>query len=41
MDLGHFILKLQNFDTYFLFYVYFYIYLVVLGGAKQATLCLW
>ena len=38
-DLGHLIRKLLNFGI--LFYVYFHIYLAVLGGAKQANLCRW
>ena len=39
-DLGHFILKLLNFDIYFLFYVNF-LSLFRRGGGKQATLGLW
>ena len=40
-DLGHFILKLLNFDIYFLFYVKFLTLFSRFGGAKQASLGLW
>ena len=40
IDLSHFILKLLNFDIYFLFYVYLYIYLVGGGGQNILSECL-
>ena len=41
-DLGHFILKLLNFDVIFVFYLYFfYIYLVVLGTKTYPQSVLW
>ena len=40
-DLGHFILRLLNFDIYFLFHVKFSSLFSRLGGAKRATLGLW
>ena len=42
MDLGHFILTLLNFDTYFLCYVYFlYLFICFWGGGKTYSQSVW